>query len=149
MVVLNKIYTRTGDDGTTGLFFGGRVRKDDPRPEAYGTVDEAQAAIGVARATANQAGTDGELDDILVRRLSLSLGWTGSIISLSIPMLAWAVGLGVALRTRVHRNFAALKRLVSQLAPACPSCNRDLSAIRVGPRCPDCYARIPVIAIRG
>ena len=43
-----QIYTRTGDDGTTGLFFGGRVRKDDPRPEAYGTVDEAQAAIGWA-----------------------------------------------------------------------------------------------------
>jgi cob(I)alamin adenosyltransferase len=63
-----QIYTRTGDDGTTGLFFGGRVRKDDPRPEAYGTVDEAQAAIGWARATANAAatGTSAELDDILV-----------------------------------------------------------------------------------
>jgi cob(I)alamin adenosyltransferase len=61
-----QIYTRTGDDGTTGLFFGGRVRKDDPRPEAYGTVDEAQAAIGVARAAANHAGPAGELDDILV-----------------------------------------------------------------------------------
>ena len=63
-----QIYTRTGDDGTTGLFFGGRVRKDDPRPEAYGTVDEAQAAIGWARASANEAmtGTSAELDDILV-----------------------------------------------------------------------------------
>ena len=64
-----QIYTRTGDDGTTGLFYGGRVRKDDPRPEAYGTVDEAQAAIGWARATANAAtgaGPNGELDDILV-----------------------------------------------------------------------------------
>ena len=39
------IYTRTGDDGTTGLLFGGRVRKDDPRPVAYGDVDEAQAAM--------------------------------------------------------------------------------------------------------
>jgi cob(I)alamin adenosyltransferase len=63
-----QIYTRTGDDGTTGLFFGGRVRKDDPRPEAYGTVDEAQAAIGWARATSNAAATatSAELDDILV-----------------------------------------------------------------------------------
>ena len=63
-----QIYTRTGDDGTTGLFFGGRVRKDDPRPEAYGTVDEAQAAIGWARATSNAASTEtsAELDDILV-----------------------------------------------------------------------------------
>ena len=61
-----QIYTRTGDDGTTGLFFGGRVRKDDPRPEAYGTVDEAQAAIGWARATANAGGPNDELDSILV-----------------------------------------------------------------------------------
>ena len=61
-----QIYTRTGDDGTTGLFFGGRVRKDDPRPEAYGTVDEAQAAIGWARATANAGGSNDELDSILV-----------------------------------------------------------------------------------
>ena len=61
-----QIYTRTGDDGTTGLFYGGRVRKDDPRPEAYGTVDEAQAAIGWARAVANEARVGGELDDILV-----------------------------------------------------------------------------------
>jgi len=90
-----------------------------------------------------------QLDDALVRRLSLSLGWTGSIISLSIPMLAWVVGLGIALRTRVHRNFAALKQLVGQIVPTCPGCKRDLSAIRVGPRCSECQARIPVVAIRG
>lgn len=58
-----KIYTRTGDDGTTGLFYGGRVRKDDPAPEAYGAVDEAQAAIGLARAESEPGG---ELDVILV-----------------------------------------------------------------------------------
>ena len=45
-----KIYTRTGDDGTTGLFYGGRVRKDDPLPSAYGDVDEAQSTLGVVRA---------------------------------------------------------------------------------------------------
>ena len=44
-----KIYTRKGDDGTTGLFYGGRVRKDSQLPTAYGEVDEAQAAIGQAR----------------------------------------------------------------------------------------------------
>jgi cob(I)alamin adenosyltransferase len=44
-----RIYTRAGDDGTTGLYFGGRVRKDDPAIELNGDVDEAQAAIGVAR----------------------------------------------------------------------------------------------------
>lgn len=47
------IYTKKGDDGTTGLLFGGRVRKDDPRPQAYGDVDEAQAALGVVRAQAD------------------------------------------------------------------------------------------------
>lgn len=48
MVKLNRIYTRTGDDGTTGLVGGIRVRKDSARVEAYGEVDEANAAIGVA-----------------------------------------------------------------------------------------------------
>lgn len=45
----NKIYTRTGDDGRTGLFGGGRVSKDDSRVEAYGDVDELNAFIGAAR----------------------------------------------------------------------------------------------------
>jgi cob(I)alamin adenosyltransferase len=45
-----KVYTRTGDDGTTGLLFGGRVGKDDVGPEAYGAVDEAVSALGLARA---------------------------------------------------------------------------------------------------
>ena len=47
---LSKIYTRTGDDGTTGLGDGSRVAKDSPRVEAYGTVDEANSAIGVVLA---------------------------------------------------------------------------------------------------
>ena len=47
---LSRIYTRTGDDGTTGLGDGTRVRKDHARVEAYGTVDEANSAIGVVLA---------------------------------------------------------------------------------------------------
>lgn len=47
-----KIYTRRGDDGSTGLFHGGRVAKDETGPEAYGTVDEAVSALGAARAAA-------------------------------------------------------------------------------------------------
>jgi cob(I)alamin adenosyltransferase len=58
-----KIYTKTGDDGTTGLLHGGRVPKDAPEPTAYGDVDEAQAAIGLARAHAERGG---ELDGVLV-----------------------------------------------------------------------------------
>lgn len=45
-----RIYTRTGDDGTTGLVGGGRLRKDAPRIDAYGTVDELSSVIGLARA---------------------------------------------------------------------------------------------------
>jgi cob(I)alamin adenosyltransferase len=59
-----KIYTRTGDDGTTGLFGGARVRKDDARVEAYGTVDELNACLGVARAAGVPEGMDGLLGQI-------------------------------------------------------------------------------------
>ncbi|MGQ9547472.1 MAG: cob(I)yrinic acid a,c-diamide adenosyltransferase [Roseiflexus sp.] len=58
-----KIYTRTGDEGETGLWGGLRVPKDAPRVQAYGTVDECNAAIGVARA----AGVGAELDAPLAR----------------------------------------------------------------------------------
>lgn len=47
-----RIYTKTGDDGTTGLLYGGRVGKDDAATDAYGTTDEAVAALGLARASA-------------------------------------------------------------------------------------------------
>lgn len=56
-----KIYTKTGDDGTTGLFGGGRVSKGDPIVEAYGTIDELNAVIGMARATRLDAFADGLL----------------------------------------------------------------------------------------
>ena len=64
-----KIYTRTGDDGTTGLLYGGRVPKDSQRPEAYGDVDEAQAALGVARAIAGPDSVTGELLKAIERDL--------------------------------------------------------------------------------
>ena len=58
-----KIYTKKGDDGTTGLFYGGRVRKDSEQPSAYGVVDEAQAVLGVARV---EAAPGSELDSLLI-----------------------------------------------------------------------------------
>ena len=58
-----KIYTRKGDDGTTGLFYGGRVKKDSLLPTAYGEVDEAQAAIGLARAHISE---NSSLDKLLI-----------------------------------------------------------------------------------
>ena len=57
------IYTRKGDDGTTGLLFGGRVRKDADPIEVNGAVDEAQAALGLARAHGYR---DAELNEILM-----------------------------------------------------------------------------------
>lgn len=62
MVVLNKIYTRTGDKGDTALGDGSRVAKDSLRVSAYGTVDETNATIGLARLNA-----DGDLDAALAR----------------------------------------------------------------------------------
>lgn len=56
-----RIYTKTGDDGTTGLLYGGRVSKAGPATEAYGTTDEAVAALGLARALAGDAGLQDEL----------------------------------------------------------------------------------------
>ncbi len=56
-----KIYTKTGDAGETGLFGGGRVHKDDARVEAYGAVDELNAAVGLARTLVEDPELDGEL----------------------------------------------------------------------------------------
>lgn len=73
-----KIYTRGGDKGETGLFGGGRVPKDDPRVAAYGTIDEANSAVGLARAhlaTGSSGGVTsggtGELDAHLAELQSL------------------------------------------------------------------------------
>jgi cob(I)alamin adenosyltransferase len=59
-----KLYTKTGDDGTTGLFGGGRVPKASRRVEAYGSVDETNATIGVARATAPGDAIDRVLEHV-------------------------------------------------------------------------------------
>src|SRR5438105_14887013 len=58
---LPKIYTKRAEDGTTGLLYGGRVSKADPATEAYGTVDEAVADLGLARALAAGSGIADEL----------------------------------------------------------------------------------------
>jgi cob(I)alamin adenosyltransferase len=64
MVVLNRIYTRTGDDGTTSLGSGDRRKKYDLRISAYGTLDEVNAVIGLARL---YTGADRALDAVLAR----------------------------------------------------------------------------------
>jgi cob(I)alamin adenosyltransferase len=85
-----KIYTKTGDDGDTGLFGGARVSKASARVEAYGTVDELNAVLGVARA----AGAWDELDELLgsIQSDLFTLGAElatvpGKEASLGIPLL--------------------------------------------------------------
>jgi cob(I)alamin adenosyltransferase len=58
-----RIYTKTGDDGTTGLLYGGRISKADAAAEAYGSIDEAVAALGLARALAGP----GDVHDVILR----------------------------------------------------------------------------------
>jgi cob(I)alamin adenosyltransferase len=62
---VTRIYTRKGDDGTTSLWYGGRVAKTDARTEAYGAMDEAGAALGVARSLCGEA--EGELAADILR----------------------------------------------------------------------------------
>jgi len=59
-----RIYTRTGDDGTTALLFGGRMRKDSTGPMAYGAIDESVSALGLARA---EVARGSELDELVIR----------------------------------------------------------------------------------
>ena len=62
---MTRIYTRKGDDGTTSLWYGGRVAKNDARTEAYGSIDEAGAALGAARSLCGP--DDGELAADILR----------------------------------------------------------------------------------
>ena len=71
MPKLTRIYTRTGDDGTTGLVGGARVKKNSLRIETYGTIDELSSHIGLARTAMRP-----RLDDERVRRLDAWLAWT-------------------------------------------------------------------------
>src|SRR4051812_34811204 len=66
-----KIYTKTGDDGTTGLFGGGRVKKASLRVDAYGTVDELNATIGLARASKLDAASEAVLAEVQVDLFTL------------------------------------------------------------------------------
>ncbi len=62
-----KIYTRKGDDGTTSLWYGGRVPKHDGRTDAYGTLDEAISALGISRALCKDVYESTELHDDILR----------------------------------------------------------------------------------
>ena len=81
MPKLTRIYTRTGDDGTTGLVGGQRIKKNDLRIEAYGTVDELSSVIGLARAALAEVVRTRPVQDMarattVVHRLDAWLAWT-------------------------------------------------------------------------
>lgn len=83
-IALNRIYTRVGDNGQTSLVGGQRVAKNDARIEAYGTVDELNACVGLARATAEELGR--KLPDLIklaskLRRVQHELFNLGSILA--------------------------------------------------------------------
>jgi cob(I)alamin adenosyltransferase len=119
MVVLNRIYTRTGDDGTTALGTGERRKKYDLRIASYGTVDELNAAIGLARlTTAADAAADAEVDTML-GRIQNDLFDLGA--DLCTPETAKGKGPGgerlTVTEAQVTRLEAEIDRLNADLAP--------------------------------
>ncbi len=97
MVVLNRIYTRTGDDGTTALGSGERRKKYDLRVAAYGTLDEVNAAIGIARLhTAGAAQVDtalvriqNDLFDVEAELCLAAKGPGGAALTVTAAQVAW------------------------------------------------------------
>ncbi|OBQ97171.1 cob(I)yrinic acid a,c-diamide adenosyltransferase [Mesorhizobium sp. AA23] len=115
MVKLNKIYTRTGDDGTTGLGSGERRLKSDLRVEAYGTVDEANACVGMARV---HTATDHPALDAMLSRIQNDLFDLGA--DLAVPDDGKPLGYEplriVAAQTgRVEKDIDALNKNLQPL----------------------------------
>ena len=113
MVVLNRIYTRTGDDGTTALGTGERRAKNDLRIEAYGTIDEANSAIGLARVATASDVVCARVDAMLlcVQNDLFDLG-----ADLCVPPNAQAKPLRIV-QSQVDRLERAIDELNAELAP--------------------------------
>ena len=117
MVVLNRIYTRTGDDGTTALGTGARRKKYDLRVEAYGTVDEVNAVIGLVRLHTQGSALDDALgriqNDLFDVEADLCLaekGPGGARLTVTDAQVAW-------LETEIDRLNADLEPLKSFILP--------------------------------
>ena len=109
-----RIYTRTGDDGTTGLVGGGRVKKASARIEAYGTIDELSSAIGLARSYLYELRNA----EPRARRLDEWLAWTQDLLfnlgsALATPPEAQKAG-GPAI---TPRDITALERAIDEAQP--------------------------------
>jgi cob(I)alamin adenosyltransferase len=117
-----KIYTRTGDSGETALFAGGRVRKDDVRIETIGTIDEINAAIGVARMELARGGrAPAGLDELLgpLQHLLFELGAELAMPRASVGAATPRSGVAVPRISDAHVSFleAEIDRYDAQLAP--------------------------------
>ncbi|MBV8567066.1 MAG: cob(I)yrinic acid a,c-diamide adenosyltransferase [Methylobacteriaceae bacterium] len=118
MVVLNRIYTRTGDDGTTALGNGERRVKFDLRIEAYGTVDEANAVIGLARLATCRPPPEGDAAiDAMLSRIQNDLFDLGA--DLCVPAMAdEAEGAGLRIvQSQVNRLEREIDELNAGLQP--------------------------------
>jgi cob(I)alamin adenosyltransferase len=104
-----KIYTKTGDSGETGLFAGARVRKDDARIEAYGTVDELNAAIGLARSERQPP----EIEQTL-ERVQSELFSVGAELATPDPAKH---GMALIGEVQIHKLEAAIDHLEAGLPP--------------------------------
>ena len=111
MVKLNKIYTRTGDDGTTGLADGTRRPKDDPRLIVIGSVDEANAALGLVRLN---SGSEPALDSLLVR-IQNELFDLGADLATPSDNISWT-----PLRIKAHQVTALEEALDAYNDPIAP-----------------------------
>jgi cob(I)alamin adenosyltransferase len=117
MVVLNRIYTRTGDDGTTALGSGARRKKYDLRVEAYGTVDEANAVIGLVRLhtagdalDAALARVQNDLFDVEADLCLAEKGPGGARLTVTDTQVAW-------LEAEIDKLNAGLEPLKSFILP--------------------------------
>jgi cob(I)alamin adenosyltransferase len=118
MVKLNKIYTRTGDDGTTGLVDGARVAKYDLRVEAFGTVDEANSVIGLVRLhTAAMAPEDAMLMRIQndLFDLGADLATPGSIFDREDPACPWALRIQPVQVARLESEIDSMNETLEPL----------------------------------
>jgi cob(I)alamin adenosyltransferase len=142
MVRLTKIYTRTGDDGSTALVDGSRVPKDDPRVEAYGTVDEVNTHLGVCRVYLNDAFSQAPLVtepvqemDLLLARIQQQLFDLGSLLAtpassgLKLPPITDAHV--TALEVALDFHNAPLEALKSFILPGGHPLAAQLHVVRV------------------
>src|SRR5882724_7512803 len=131
---LTKIYTRTGDDGTTGLGDGTRVPKEHVRVEAYGTVDEANSAIGVVLAVANiPVGLRELLND--VQHDLFDLGGELATPGMQLIQAEHTLRIEQAI-DRYNENLPTLKEFILPAGgPATASCHLARTIARRAERC--------------